>query len=299
MKDFFANLFKCTSETMIERVKNPIVGSFVFSWLFFNWKVILILLFSDKSIDDKINTISVLISYESFLFPLGFSFLYSWLLPIFSLCIDFLLKPVYSKVVSIRTDREVSEYLSREITGRKRADAELAYELQKTGGLEKIQRMQEEITASKDREGTLMKEKEDVIKEKNELLKENSALREQYSELSRKCKLMEKNNNILKNEINSLKGEVNRADSNDFGINRLSLITRIINYLNAIKIKENSPMGDVNIYFQDIILSIPKVKDDYPDLDDLFTRDKTILEFIKSLDVEQLLFLDEKLSNIF
>ncbi|HCR3553070.1 TPA: hypothetical protein ON622_003026, partial [Morganella morganii] len=200
MKDFFANLFKCTSETMIERVKNPIVGSFIFSWLFFNWKVILILLFSDKEIDDKINSISVLISYKSFLFPLVFAFLYSVLLPAFSLCIDILLKPIFRKVVNIRTDREVDEYESRQKTGRKRADAELAYELQKTGGLEKIQRMQEEITASKDREGALVKERDNVIDEMNKMLEENKILRKKYNDIFDKLKKTEKENLRVINE---------------------------------------------------------------------------------------------------
>ncbi|HGH3374878.1 TPA: hypothetical protein ACJIK4_004445 [Kluyvera cryocrescens] len=44
--------------TASERVRNPVLGALVFSWCSFNWKPLLFLLFSNESIEIKINYIS-------------------------------------------------------------------------------------------------------------------------------------------------------------------------------------------------------------------------------------------------
>ncbi|REL20499.1 hypothetical protein DYH52_02650 [Morganella morganii] len=290
MRDFFANLFKCTSETMIERVKNPIVGSFIFSWLFFNWKVILILLFGDKEIDDKINSISALISYKSFLFPLVFAFLYSWLLPAFSLGIDILLKPIVIRALKIRTDREVTEYESRETTGKKKADAELAYELQKTGGLEKIQRMQEEITASKDREGVLAQERDEAIDEKNKINKENVILRKKYLDAVNEVKVIQ--NKIPKKERDkNVLNSVQAFYNNDFDGVSGSKYTIINNIIELLGLDFHSHLSDINNKQREIIESSLGIGD----INEVIINDLNIFDFLRDFNVEQLSFLESNL----
>ena len=66
-----------------ERMSNPVLGTFAFSWIVINWKVFLILFFSDKKIEEKISYIeSDLSSWTSMLWsPLGFTIVYLFLLP--------------------------------------------------------------------------------------------------------------------------------------------------------------------------------------------------------------------------
>lgn len=56
MKDFF-DFLKNFSIDATERVKFPLFNSFVFSWLVFNWKPILIILFSEQSIEGRISSV--------------------------------------------------------------------------------------------------------------------------------------------------------------------------------------------------------------------------------------------------
>jgi len=54
MKDFIISIFK-TSE---ERIKNPFIGTFLISFIAFNWKAISIFFFSQNKIEDRIVYIS-------------------------------------------------------------------------------------------------------------------------------------------------------------------------------------------------------------------------------------------------
>ncbi|WP_284462464.1 hypothetical protein [Chryseobacterium sp.] len=54
MKEFLQNILKSTED----RIKNPFVGTFITSWIIFNWKPIIFIVFSDKGIEDKIKLIS-------------------------------------------------------------------------------------------------------------------------------------------------------------------------------------------------------------------------------------------------
>lgn len=82
MKDFIQSLFKTTEE----RVKNPFVGSFLISWIVFNWKPILYLFLSKANIVDKINYIDINFSETSHLlwFPLATTIFYILVLPYIS-----------------------------------------------------------------------------------------------------------------------------------------------------------------------------------------------------------------------
>jgi len=57
MLDFFKDIFHAFKQSSSERVKNPFLGAFVFSWLGFNWPTVAIILFSKKDIIDRINEV--------------------------------------------------------------------------------------------------------------------------------------------------------------------------------------------------------------------------------------------------
>lgn len=79
MKDFLGSIFKTTEE----RLKNPFVGSFIISFIAFNWKPILIVIFSKIPIEDRVSYVSN--NYSDFAYllvlPLLLSLFYVLFLP--------------------------------------------------------------------------------------------------------------------------------------------------------------------------------------------------------------------------
>ncbi|MDL5478942.1 hypothetical protein QSI24_06955 [Klebsiella quasipneumoniae] len=54
MLDFIRDLYASFKQTSLERVKSPVLGAFVFSWIGFNWKILAILFFSKDPIEKRI-----------------------------------------------------------------------------------------------------------------------------------------------------------------------------------------------------------------------------------------------------
>lgn len=57
MLDFFKDIFAAFKQNSIERIRNPFVGAFVFSWVGFNWQTLSIMLFSNKDVIDRVEYI--------------------------------------------------------------------------------------------------------------------------------------------------------------------------------------------------------------------------------------------------
>lgn len=90
MKEFLQSIFKTTEE----RIKNPFIGAFMTSWVLFNWKPILFVIFSSKNIEEKIKFIDenfVVINHLLW-YPLIAAIFYVLILPYISLLFDILLK---------------------------------------------------------------------------------------------------------------------------------------------------------------------------------------------------------------
>lgn len=90
MKELLQNIFKTTEE----RIKNPFIGTFITSWILFNWKPILFAIFSSKIIEEKIKFIDENFIEISHLlwYPLIAAIFYVLILPYISLVFDILLK---------------------------------------------------------------------------------------------------------------------------------------------------------------------------------------------------------------
>ncbi|MBU5392858.1 hypothetical protein KQI23_20625, partial [Shigella sonnei] len=57
MFEQFKEIASSAISTASERVRNPALGAFVFSWCSFNWNPLLFLFFSKSGIEEKINYI--------------------------------------------------------------------------------------------------------------------------------------------------------------------------------------------------------------------------------------------------
>lgn len=90
MKELLQSFFKTTED----RIKNPFIGAFMTSWILFNWKPILFIIFSSKNIEQKILYIERSFSdiYYIFLFPLFSTIFYVLILPYINLIFDLILK---------------------------------------------------------------------------------------------------------------------------------------------------------------------------------------------------------------
>lgn len=79
MKEFINTLL----DTSKERIKNPLIGSFLFSFLAFNWKPIFIILFEDVEIQQRIKIIesNYVSTLNGIILPVVFSIFYVLLLP--------------------------------------------------------------------------------------------------------------------------------------------------------------------------------------------------------------------------
>lgn len=79
MKDIFLSVFK-TSE---ERLKNPFIGTFIISFIAFNWKAIAVFFLSNLTVEERINSISS--DYSNIcnllIYPLLISLIYIVVIP--------------------------------------------------------------------------------------------------------------------------------------------------------------------------------------------------------------------------
>tara|TARA_R110001583_G_scaffold62101_2_gene183025 strand:+ start:13669 stop:14523 length:855 start_codon:yes stop_codon:yes gene_type:complete len=88
MKEFINNIFKISNE----RLKNPLIYSFIISWIVINWKPIVTLIFSQKNIEERVTYISTNFSdnKETIYYPLLISLGYILVLPYFMWLIEYL-----------------------------------------------------------------------------------------------------------------------------------------------------------------------------------------------------------------
>lgn len=90
MKNFILTLF----ETARDRIKNPFISAFIFSWIAFNWKPIFYLFKSDSKIENTINYIdnNFLEITNQLWLPIAFAIFYVLIIPYLMLLFDWLSK---------------------------------------------------------------------------------------------------------------------------------------------------------------------------------------------------------------
>ena len=82
MLDFIKDVIGAFRQTTLERVKSPFLGAFVFSWIAFNWQALVILLFSEKTVEKRLGIINDYYDVGSFVLgPICTSILITFLLP--------------------------------------------------------------------------------------------------------------------------------------------------------------------------------------------------------------------------
>jgi len=78
MKELFSSL----TEAFNERVKSPLFGTFILSWMIYNWQLFVLLFGSDEPIETTIRTMQLnMIEWDSYSIPLIFTLLYIFASP--------------------------------------------------------------------------------------------------------------------------------------------------------------------------------------------------------------------------
>lgn len=201
MKEEAKEIVQAVSEAAKDRIKNPVMATFVISWCVFNWNSLLILIFGNDSIQQKVQIASVAFSEKN-----------SWFIPVFfTTAYLFLNKPlnlVFQKAMvwfdyismSIEHSKKIKELELEKERESLRAEKDMAYEDTKTNKEKEIQEMREQITVSKDKEGVLTKEINELKEEKEFNINKMSELQETISMQQEKVnELFYKNERLTEN----------------------------------------------------------------------------------------------------
>ncbi len=77
-----ADLIQSTIDSSKERIKTPITGAFICSFLIYNWQPLLILVFSECTIEARIGEVNEYFNPISFLWPFGMALLFTICIPL-------------------------------------------------------------------------------------------------------------------------------------------------------------------------------------------------------------------------
>jgi hypothetical protein len=111
-----ADLIKDLIDTSKERLKTPISGAFIFSFIIYNWRPIVELMFSKAAIEDRIYIINLLYcNVWAIIIPICMAFLYTIGVPMLMVKIDKLL--IETKKLSVNNIYESKNHnISKKIT---------------------------------------------------------------------------------------------------------------------------------------------------------------------------------------
>lgn len=84
----FSELIQNIIDSSKERIKNPVVGAFICSFIVCNWRPIFLLMFSDMKMEDKIYVVNEYCTVGAFLYPLSFAIIYTISVPFIMILID-------------------------------------------------------------------------------------------------------------------------------------------------------------------------------------------------------------------
>ncbi|OHT44442.1 hypothetical protein [Flavobacterium tructae] len=233
VKDFFQSVY----DSYKDRIKNPLIGSFMISFIIFNWRAFAILFISDWPIHTRIKWVEDHYSEnKNFVWPFVISIFYVLILPYINLGLDWLLS-MYSNKKMLKINYKRNTELVR-----RKAEAVILREIADA------QAGTSEINNLKERNDSLVKELNNTVIQMEEDLKRHNATVEQYQ--TREKELKEQNRKYVIAELlnNDVEFYVTSED-----IQKMNEIYNVMtekgrtHYLEAITELENENYkGDLN-----------------------------------------------------
>lgn len=184
--------------SVVERVSNPLIAAFVFSWLCLNWKIILILFLSKKDIEfrimDMIDAGGVLVSL---VFPAISAISYVVVMPhLVEYAYKFQSGP-FKRSQDKLADRIDNALKRKKITEMLRAEADIAYDRKTTDTEKEIEEMRLGVNDLKEQNG----EKEKAV---NSLIEKTKELNEKIKELNNDKINLSQQALVYQTELNEL-----------------------------------------------------------------------------------------------
>lgn len=174
-----ADLIQSTIDSSKERIKTPITGAFICSFIIYNWQPILILFFSDSSIECRIIIAKTYFNAISFLWPLGMALLFTVLIPLLMWGLDTI--NIFAKKKRLATNFQNKKNLINE----KMNIADDVNKLKhKESGNKEIQELLDRITYLEETNNQLNSSNKNTVDQLNSSLKEaNNSLAKVNKEL--------------------------------------------------------------------------------------------------------------------
>ncbi|MCV3771456.1 hypothetical protein [Enterobacter sp. RD4-1-1] len=271
MLDFIKDVIGAFRQTSLERVKNPFLGAFVFSWIAFNWQALVILLFSERTIEKRLGIINDHYDIGSFLLgPICTSILITFLLPQINKIITKIQDKPNSDTIELTLNSKIKIAELQQSIAEIEARKKLADKKEEKYIEESIYRIKEEN--SKLNEKVLSKElviKDLNTKLSNAIIEENNYKSLLNVEKDSKLKAeqaalrMSKDNSTLNSNIRDLEIRIN---SNEVLVDNLlkeknSFITQLEDYEKRVKSYQEI-ISDLNSKYPSIFIG-RSVNDSY------------------------------------
>lgn len=222
MKEFLQSLFKSTEE----RIKNPFIGAFITSWVIFNWKSILYIIFADNKIEDRIEFIMKHYSnvWNCLWLPLFSAVFYIVVLPYVSFIFEFFVKfsHKWRNKVSLDARAEALELqvgIARNEITLEEKKTEFRERNSHNQMVENLQNQVKILTERLDESSKNYQEVTNMLNDQNDNLSKNmQTINETYSqrinEITEELKIEQKRSRDLNSFISEKNSEINEI--NDF-----------------------------------------------------------------------------------
>ncbi|MHC5178846.1 hypothetical protein [Serratia rhizosphaerae] len=218
MLDFFKDIFAAFKQSSIERIKNPFIGAFAFSWIGFNWQVFAIILFSKKDVIDRIDYIKSNYDVGGFIFaPVLTAIFICLALPEANKLFTLLQKKplddttrilMESKIAIAKEQLQIADIEAKKKLAQKREERNIEENIDAIKL--KLDNYQEKIMILNDEISNLKGKNELEIGHVNALKKSNSELSSQIETLNTLKDRLLLDINERTNEVSNLKSEINK-----------------------------------------------------------------------------------------
>jgi hypothetical protein len=237
-----ADLLKDLIDTAKERLKTPISGAFLWSFLIYNWRPITELFFSKLAIEDRIYIIDQeYCKPEAIYWPLGIALFYTVVVPYLMWLIDW-------PVVSAKKIRLAKVYENKtNILKEKIKIAEKILELKNVeSGNKQISELQDQINTLEESKTQIIQANKNTVNQLNEKLEElnrtNEAIRD-FSDTNNSKTFLKHHNAMLSEKYNE---DVNRlANGNILKWEKDQILSLKINKDGSLDLSEDTIQEDL------------------------------------------------------
>jgi hypothetical protein len=215
VKELFNSLF----ETSKERIKSPLIGSYIIGFFIYNWRPIIIILFSNETVECRIEIIDKSYCVESaLLWPLVIAGFYVLILPWINILID-----LFLTYVNLKKQQKSNAHKISSLT-QKKDEAILEREIA-------------EALAGTSETTELREQLERLNQENEKLSEQNKSNFERFNNSLEMAKTTEQNLSLtienLDKKYNSLKAEYDRVVSDPKKMDLNSDIESVLSKMNG------------------------------------------------------------------